>query len=855
MFRFLLVSSLCFAADPSIGFERWYQPGPQTLVPGYGVIMQVMPSWSVTFTCSSTDSTCYSPDYTPDGNEQFAPSDTPPSGSTIPGGIQTQPKGGGPAWIPLYTPVNIGTNGNAPGHFNLARYSRSANVIETSSLLTAGTPNTTSVPLCLDGTWPSSKIYTNAGGTQIVASSYGLNFSGGGAALQARFQVVTSGFPAASITSITQIDGGGNYTVPPTNATFSCVNSSNNKQDYALTFTGGTFSRYQAISSDGSVKMFIRSGGHGIAGIYIKDPGGTVSNGWPAGTTMNYWTYNGGVCMWYLATPPSNGSVWPTAGWGYQPGCVEVTIPATTPPGTFTAGWTACPTSTVATDPNCVSMTKTFTVIGPSTYVYPVVAPASIPSMATTAPNYAQQPAPCTLGPGGAQNSPGDPAHDCSFFTLLTSTQQNGYSNWFPSTKRTATSPNDVDHVFELNTPSHPICWSNTCQTGNPEGSWYYDGPKIYHRIALWSGDSSWDNVARGILARYIQAGPGTPGWPPNKIQPFYAYDTLGTLPWARNAMERTFSPGIAMGVSFLNGGKYSTTFVSHWDAGAVGGLYASWINVANNASLTPNSPAGGTACGGASCQPVPAIGNDSARYGAYQLDTNNELRRLGLPLTVCVPGNCNGALTQFGLAARVAIESVRSFALSALNSATPSGPYDTPTLGDQHWQLALIAESLIGHYELTKDPLDPFLIRTVLEQVRPLYFGTPGSTTPPHGFPYYTAPEGVWCPGDARISPGTGWYAYYDGANGTYGCSNATGAYTAYAGVAGGFLAAQYAWWWAHFGGSDNTYALFADQLAMDGISSESCCNIAFRFNPKAANEQYGRFGFDYFRCRQGRC
>jgi hypothetical protein len=68
------------------------------------------------------------------------------------------------------------------------------------------------------------------------------------------------------------------------------------------------------------------------------------------------------------------------------------------------------------------------------------------------------------------------------------------------------------------------------------------------------------------------------------------------------------------------------------------------------------------------------------------------------------------------------------------------------------------------------------------------------------------------------------------------------------------GFLPAAYAYWWRNWGGSDNTYALFADQMAEDGIGLEAQSGFAARFTNKALNEDLAHWGHDYYRYRQGR-
>ncbi len=92
--------------------------GPQRMLAGYTHIYHLDPMWSFTATCEPVSNTCYSAGYTPDGSERFyvSPDVNPP-----PGGIQNQPL---QLLYPVYKAMNIGTNGNAPGHWNIARSER-----------------------------------------------------------------------------------------------------------------------------------------------------------------------------------------------------------------------------------------------------------------------------------------------------------------------------------------------------------------------------------------------------------------------------------------------------------------------------------------------------------------------------------------------------------------------------------------------------------------------------------------------------------------------------------------------------------------------------------------------------------
>jgi len=98
-------------AAPKVGNYRYWSVGPEKIFAGYTYQYQFSPAWSFDVTCDTT-SACTSADYTPTATDTFTadPDQTPP------GGVQNQLV---EFQSPTYKAVNIGTNGNPAGYWNL----------------------------------------------------------------------------------------------------------------------------------------------------------------------------------------------------------------------------------------------------------------------------------------------------------------------------------------------------------------------------------------------------------------------------------------------------------------------------------------------------------------------------------------------------------------------------------------------------------------------------------------------------------------------------------------------------------------------------------------------------------------
>jgi hypothetical protein len=108
----LLTAAVGASAGLSISFYRYANWGPQRVFAGRSYLYHIGYMWGFDATCDAATNTCFSPDYTPDATVGLWPDPD----QTPPGGIQNQPL----QWRkPQYQAVNIGTNGNAAGHWNL----------------------------------------------------------------------------------------------------------------------------------------------------------------------------------------------------------------------------------------------------------------------------------------------------------------------------------------------------------------------------------------------------------------------------------------------------------------------------------------------------------------------------------------------------------------------------------------------------------------------------------------------------------------------------------------------------------------------------------------------------------------
>src|SRR5689334_20043683 len=131
---FCLLSAAAFAAGaPFIEFQKYLTMGAQTLFRGYTYLYVLYPQWKTTPNCFAAGNNCNDPQYVPDGTEVFIASE-----GTTAGGIQSTTYAYAP---PRYKAVNIGTNGNPAGYYNLVRMNQGG-FVETSFLANPGTSAT-----------------------------------------------------------------------------------------------------------------------------------------------------------------------------------------------------------------------------------------------------------------------------------------------------------------------------------------------------------------------------------------------------------------------------------------------------------------------------------------------------------------------------------------------------------------------------------------------------------------------------------------------------------------------------------------------------------------------------------------
>ena len=855
----VLFSALCWATDPTLNYTRWGQFGPQQVFPGYTLLFTMRPVYSITFSCS-TDNTCFSADYTPDGSEQFLPSDV---GLTA-GGLQAQSYGGS---VPLYYAVNIGTAGNAAGHFNLIMMAGGAPGVgtafkETSYLASAGTTSST-VPSCLDGTYP------NVGSTN---QNFGLRFSGSGATRTARFQVTVAGGVISNSPPPGMIDGGGNFTSVPTSGSLTCMTTTGDLTGTAfpVTYAGGQLRTYIPITASGNVTMFVRTcsscntvGKPGYS-PWMADVHG---KNWPTGTTMKYWAVDtGGNILYPQSGVPTMACAAGTTACSFRFGLItvvaEVTIPANalpvgTPSQTINAGWTFCQDAAL-TPSGCVDMLKQITVMQVPTYTLAPPSPYPLPALFSST-----TPVPCQSYYGSGPPSgygPATPGTDCRFVSLLTDTNQRGYGFWWP--KRTAVPPNTVDNSMDLNSPRVFQCYGTGCtQAANLQAIWFYDWGGTETAIYNWTADSSWLNPARAVQARYGQNGLGAPGYTPTSgpgttdyALAMRPYETKGspTDPAGTTAFNTSqmYAAGGARAAAehlpYFNNGNYSDDTVPkrNWNAQMIAVLYGLSTSNGNpapvpfgsNGVVVPGTGAG-TASPGVIGLGSPGATN-GVRYPAFQFDIKLEMARtLGLLNNSKATVNPN-----FALAYQLCREQMWTMGLQFLLPAV-SGPYDQGPSGDQFWMIgAFYARSLIHDYEFSHDPLDLYILKGVLDYLKSFY------NTSTNSFPIMIGPEGMNCIGGAAGRPGIGWYIT-DGAI-AQPCSddliNFSFGYIAL----NGFISAPYAWWWARYGGSDNSYADFADLMATEGVAVSAAGG--WRSLAKAMGEEMGWSGFTYYTERQ---
>lgn len=826
-----ILASCAWATDPSINYERWHQWGSQTVFPGYTLLFNAWPEYSVTFSCSSTDNTCFSAAFTPNGSEQFLPSDV---GLTATG-LQTQVY---QTSAPIYVPVNIGTNGNAAGHFNLQMHVINNGLpFNYSNYLSSAGTSSTPVSSCADGKYPAD------GNPNL---SYGLTFMQAGAVRNARYQVtVASGL----ITAASMIDGGGNFSTPPTTGTLVCTDSGGGNHTYSTVFSGGTLRTFIPITGTGSVTMFLRScapcQGVAAGNPYLKDVHGT---GWPTGTTMKYWTTDSGGNILYPAPGIPAMSCSPASNCIVRLSnliLIEVTIPTNASPGTITAGWTFCTDS--AATLGCVDMTKTITVEQVPTYALsPPTNPPALPALFTS-----PTPVKCLNSLGGSALASGD----CRFNTLLTSTTENGWGHFWPF--RSATAPNTPD--LELHSPGQYMQFTDAGSfCSQPLCNWFYDWGGTQEKIYQWTNDSSWLNSARAILARFGNTGPGVAGIGKAAAgsldfdAPMRPYNVQAFSPFT---VSREYNVGgsraVANNLPYFNGGNYSNASIPplRWSAEMAATLIAAAqtagvVNTVAGVRL-PNAIPGQTTLGSAATGVIGygTPGNSGIRYSSFQFDTQLELvRTLGFPLWQWDAVHGVNVPTLVGQSYFLAREILWTQALQFVNPAA-SGPYDQGPSGDQYWQIGgFFLRSLIHDYEFSHEPLDLFAIKSTLDYLKAFYVGAPT-----YYFPITTAPKGVNCIGSADNEPNVGWYI---NTTTLVPCSDDPLTYSSGYAPLAGIMSYPYAWWGHRYSGSDNTYLNFADTMAVNGLGVD--VTAGWRFTAKANGEEFGWAGFDYFAERQ---
>lgn len=540
------------------------------------------------------------------------------------------------------------------------------------------------------------------------------------------------------------------------------------------------------ITSTGTIRFFMGGGNYkNTHPMYLQN---ISPSGWPAGTTFRYW--NGFVfTSCYGSDAGASGSYW---NWGSNYRCTEVTIPADAAPGTYNTGWTFCADNL---GNGCATISWPIQVVRTPTYTES--APSNIPAL----PAQFVDPAPCLNSNfqviGG----------NCSFQNLAAAGNtdaQRGGAYWCSDT-------HNPDNFMELRSPPQYLTLSQE-GVGSDISVWYYDGAKQFFNVANWFGDPKWANCARMIVSRYTQFGPGTPGVAGNPIgfNPG-PYNTLGTSAYGKN--WRLFPDGIGMGMAQFNDGVYSDAAVpNRWNARMVAAMWRLW-------GSDWSSPGNGG--------PSATIGYE--RETAYALNIATAMREhLGVPLR-----NPDGTITAFGLQYQRIADALCSIVLENFNPAA-SGPYDIGPVDYQSWMTGgLITEALRRYYEQSHDPRAVYLIKLLLDDIYAGYSYTA------HAIKWMKFSDGPWCYGVTVVNndPIYGWYI---GSNGNGGCGQNNHPNI------DGMVASIYAWWWRNFGGSDNTYQAFSDELATYSL-------VAGFGAPKDWN-QVMRFSFDYLRWRQGR-
>lgn len=898
-----LLSTLAWAADPSINFERWRQLGPQTVYRGRTLIFAVTPEYSVTFTCyqagsgAGLDDTCYSPSWTPndsatDTTTQLVVDDV---GLTA-GGFQTQMYAGN---VPIYKAANVGTNGNSPGHFNLQMWgnadapSGTVALQEKDYIFSAGTPAGSASP-CPAGTYPypggtPHRLTDQA--TPPVTRQFGLTFPGFGSTWPAWYQITIDA--SGNITNPLMIDGGGNYTSTPTTGEISCPDPAHpGDLRYSISvtgipFTGVTRRQFIPITATGSATMFIRACSPCVSQPYpyLQDIHGT---GWPAGTHMTYWNTNSGGQAIYLynsaqasgPVPPDTCSGYGTTGngcsmiWRLIPtangsGFVEVSIPANAPLGNYpNAGWTFCADALGTT--GCVSMTHNITVADVPVYTLaPPTNPKPLPALFSS-----QSAVPCLNVPFPLQIpylTTANLATDCRFFSLLTLAAENGYPHWWPNIL--STPPNTPDNSLELFGTLRPptagarvVCWSPTCsQAADPSANWFYSWGRSETILANWTGNSSWLNPARAIISRYIQSGPGAPGgWAPNPVaanadidgsmRPYYTAGTYNLV----FGYSLGGSRAMADHLPYFNNGIYTDKLIPDraWSAQLAAGIYgiSGYFDTVgfSAGSYTPSLIPGLTNLGTLN---APVLGlfytaNNGIRVPAFQFGNKLEvIRTLGRNIR-----NPDGSLTQEGLWYNLARELTWT-QLLMLNNPAISGPYDTGPSGDQFWMVGGLALVQVIHdYEFSHEQLDLYVLKQTLDRLYAVYNTSGGNAVGAGFYPQTIVNEGAFCSGGAGTAPNTGWYAIKVV---NVACANDPVATQANGSVnyspLQGFISGPFAWWWARYAGSDNTYGDFADLQAQNAIAGD-IVNGLYRYLAKSMGEEIGFAGFMYYTERQRR-
>jgi hypothetical protein len=667
----LLIAGAAYAA-PKVGFYRYASSGPERMFAGYSYVWFVAPAWAFDATCDTALNNCYSADYTPASNDVFVadPSQTPP------GGVQNQVLN----WQkPLYKAVNVGTNGNAAGYWNI-------------------------------------------------------------------FQAV------------------------------------------------GSSPQQQTITSTATTRFYLTSGYQAYP--YLHQP-----VGWPAGTSFSYYypTSVQSNCLNVAPTVDPSGYLYFGAYSSGYTRCVEITIPASASPGTYTAGWDFCAD---ALGNGCAQLLYTIVIEAPPALTFATPAPVPLPPIYDT-------PTPCLTDIASGTTRAGS---DCSFKHIASGgAEQHGSSYWCQDR---------INPDNTLESAGYYIAFSNTGGAAQTTGlGFYYDAARVYYSFANWFNDPTWENCARAVAARYAQVGPGATGFPGELLG--LSASSLGTGNgnpsilgsywntshgyWASlhsgAQINNSFPKGIEMGMSRFNGGRYSSTQVPNaWNSEMKNELW----NI-----LHYNGVGGLGSYGG-------GVSTADPRTPAYNFDGYVSYRVTGEPLYTMV--GKTPTLTNFGLHYAKQAESVASMLLMFTQPGGETGN-NWGANGAQVWMLTgPVLESALNYWEQTREPRMAQAIKYVLDLIMSQYSWTA------HAFPYVNAQKGFFCCGDCNTNSASKWYA-----PGAMTCD--TPLYAEMDGMA----AYAFAWYWRYFGGNPggDAYRQMADELFTYSLIGDAGA-LAYRYKPK---------------------